>query len=96
MRSPRSPPPSRWGPASCCAVVTVSHNRFRITALTVVGVALLVVSAAILGSHYLGHGRVGATLSSASRLFWRTGRGALIAWDRPTTVTSKQRAHIQR
>jgi len=44
----------------------VSHNRLRVTALTVVGIALLVVSAAILGSHYFGSGRVGATLSSAS------------------------------
>jgi hypothetical protein len=44
----------------------VLHNRSRITALTVVGVVLLVVSAMILGSHYLGHGRAGAELSSAS------------------------------
>jgi len=43
----------------------VTRNRARITALTAVGVALLVVSAAILGSHYFGHGRVGAQLSSA-------------------------------
>jgi Sortase domain len=44
----------------------VSHNRSRITALTVVGIALLVVSATIFGSYFLGHGRTGATLSSAS------------------------------
>lgn len=63
----------RWGRASCYAVDTVSYRRFRAssrapqpTALTVVGIALLVVSATIFGTHFLGSGRVGAKLSSAS------------------------------
>ena len=43
----------------------VSYSRARITALTVVGTVLLVISATVLGSHYLGHGRAGRTLSSA-------------------------------
>lgn len=42
----------------------VSYSRARTTALTVVGTVLLVISAMVLGSHYLGHGRVGRTLSS--------------------------------
>jgi hypothetical protein len=56
---------SHWEQVSYCAAVTVSHNRARITALTVVGIVLLVVSGAILSSHYLGYGRAGRTLSSA-------------------------------
>ena len=41
-------------------------SRDRSTVLTVLGIILLVVSAAIFGSHYFGHGRAGRTLSSAS------------------------------
>jgi len=44
----------------------VRFSRDRSTVLTVLGIILLVVSAAILGSHYFGHGRAGRTLSSAS------------------------------
>jgi hypothetical protein len=43
----------------------VRFSRDRSTVLTVLGIILLVVSATILGSHYLGHGRAGRTLSSA-------------------------------
>jgi Sortase domain len=43
----------------------VTRNRIRLTALTVVGIVLLAISATNLGSHYLGHGRVGVELSSA-------------------------------
>lgn len=59
LRSSRSGQPSR------CAAVTVTRNRASIAALTVLGLVLLVLSATILGDHYLGHGRVGRTLSSA-------------------------------
>jgi hypothetical protein len=62
----RQPPGSSCsGRPSCCAVVTVTRNRIRLTALTVVGIVLLGTSATILGSHYLGHGRAGVELSSA-------------------------------
>ena len=44
----------------------VSYSRGRSTVLTVLGILLLVVSAAILGSHYFGHGRAGPMLSSTS------------------------------
>ena len=44
----------------------VSYSRGRSTVLTVLGILLLVVSAAILGSHYFGHGRAGRMLSSTS------------------------------
>ena len=43
----------------------MSFSRYRSTVLTVLGIALLVFSATILGSHYFGHGRAGRTLSSA-------------------------------
>lgn len=42
------------------------HSWNRSTALTTLGIILLVVSATILGSHYFGHGRAGRALSSAS------------------------------
>lgn len=41
-------------------------SRVRSAVVTALGIALLVLSAAILGSHYFGQGRVGRTLSSAS------------------------------
>jgi len=44
----------------------VSYSRGRATVLTVLWILLLVVSAAILGSHYFGHGRAGRMLSSTS------------------------------
>lgn len=44
----------------------VSYSRGRSTVLTVLGILLLVISAAILGSHYFGHGRAGRVLSSTS------------------------------
>ena len=57
---------SRSGQPWCCAAVTVTRNRASIAALSVfLGMALLVLSATILGDHYLGQGRVGRTLSSA-------------------------------
>ena len=57
---------SCWWLASCFAAVTVTSSRDRSAVVIALGIALLVLSAAILGSHYFGQGRVGRTLSSAS------------------------------
>ena len=43
----------------------VSHSRKVAGVLTVLGIILLAVSTAVLGSYYFGHGRAGRTLSSA-------------------------------
>lgn len=62
-----SPGSSCWWLASCFAAVTVTSSRDRsAVVIAALGIALLILSAAILGSHYFGQGRVGRTLSSAS------------------------------
>lgn len=43
----------------------MTHKRALPTALTALGILLLVVALAILGDHFLGQGRAGRTLSSA-------------------------------
>ena len=43
----------------------VSHSRKVAGVLTVLGIILLAVSTAVLGSYYFGHGRAGRALSSA-------------------------------
>jgi len=49
----------------CCAAEPVSSRRALSNALTVTGILLLVATLTIFGDHFLGHGRVGRTLSSA-------------------------------
>ena len=62
----------------------MSSSRNRATALTVVGIVLLVASAAILGSQYFGHSRAGRTLSSASL---PPGLGPMPSSTQPSTTS---------
>lgn len=58
--------PRKWVPSRPGGQPLTGHRSFLTTAVTVAGIILLVVSATLLGSHYLGHGRAGPALSSAA------------------------------